>query len=93
VEIWVQGDIFDSAPAASALRRPVQRRTLGERRPRAAGWTPVTRDSAIAVSYSEGTRIATDFRLGLAASLGKLSPETRQAIRRAVDPPRRGNAA
>jgi hypothetical protein len=94
MEIWVQGTLFDSEPAASALKRPVQRRTLGERRlSGSGGWMPITRDAAVAISHSEGTRIASDFRLGLARSLGRIAPETRQAIRRAVDPARRGNAA
>jgi hypothetical protein len=54
---------------------------------------PVTRDAAIAISHGEGVQIASDFRLGLARSLGQMTPETRLAIRRAVDPGRRGNAA
>jgi hypothetical protein len=93
MEIWVQGELFAGEPAASVLRRPVQRRTLGERRLRGAGWTPITRDPAIALSHGEGARLATDFRLGLARSLDQLAPESRLAIRRALASSRRGSAA
>jgi len=93
MEIWVQGALFEGEPAASTLKRPVQRRTLGERRVKGTGWTPVTRDPAIALSHGEATRIASDFRLGLAESLARIAPETRLAIRRALDPTRRGTAA
>jgi hypothetical protein len=93
MEIWVQGELFTNEPATSILRRPVQRRTLGERRARSFGWTPITRDPAIALSHGEGTRLATDFRLGLARSLDQLAPDARVAIRRALAPARRGSAA
>jgi len=63
------------------------------RRLRRANQARVTRDPAVAVSYNESTRAATDFRLGLARALGQLSPEQRNALRATLESPARRSAA
>lgn len=87
VEIWVQERLFEVT--GPKPRGKVDRREW----PRVVGWSPVTRDPAVAASYAEGARLASDIRVGLARALDRLSPEQRQAIRASVGPGRRQPAA
>ena len=91
--MWIQGVLFgeDSHPATG--RRKSRRPVLGHRLSRHAGWLPVTRDPDVALSHGDSFRVASDFRLGLAQAFGQIPPETRLAIRRAIDPARRKTAA
>jgi hypothetical protein len=93
MEMWVQGALFENEPPSPRTRRAAGRPVLGGRKSRHVGWLPVTRDPDIALSHGESVRTASDFRLGLARAMGHLPPESRLAIRRAVDPSHRKTAA
>lgn len=83
MEIWIQGTLFDGRGETRGRPASAGRRFESARSAR-AGWCPVTRDPAVAASHSEGTRIASDVRVGLARALDRLSPELRHSIREAV---------
>jgi hypothetical protein len=95
MEIWIQESLFD----ASGLERPRPGSRLDSsksgtvRRLRPASSVRVTRDPAVAASYTEAARAATDFRLGLARAFGQLTPEQRKAIRATLEAPARQSAA
>ncbi|HLZ08876.1 MAG TPA: hypothetical protein VKT80_09835 [Chloroflexota bacterium] len=48
-------------------------------------WSRVTRDPAVATSYTESTKVGVDFRLGLARALSQLTPDQRQALRATIE--------
>ena len=95
MDVWVQGRLFDLPPANDNGKPSPPRRSVPTSRTpsRRSGWAPVTRDPAVASSYADGARLASDIRIGLARAYDRLSPELRQAIRSAVATPRTRVAA
>lgn len=82
MEYWVQETLFDTTtytvPGDPPAPRVTARAIPPPRRPNASR---VTRDPAVAQSYAESARVASDFRSGLAHAYGRLSDEERAAIR------------
>jgi hypothetical protein len=97
MEIWVQGALFDTAElAAPASGRRSVTVTRAREQPmyylngppsRGVNRARVTRDPAVAVSYSQAHETASDFRIGLARALAQLSPEQRAALRAKLERP------
>lgn len=95
MEFWIQGALFEDRSDRTVTSRRVDG-TTKSRGTRSVGrldWSRVTRDPAVAASYGNATRAASDFRVGLAKAYDKLSLEQRLAIRAALDPSRRRDAA
>jgi hypothetical protein len=93
MEYWVQAPLFegDTKVAVKARSTPTTSRT--RRGVGSLDWSRVTRDPDVAASYTTSSRAASDIRIGLARAFGNLAPEQRNAIRAALDPSRRPNAA
>ena len=93
MDVWVQESMFDAEPRA--VRKSGQTGRVGYQtaKGRRGDWSRVTRDPAVAVSYAETTKVAVDFRLGLARALAQLSDDQRQALRARVDRPVKRRAA
>ena len=82
MEYWIQETLFDTAPLArpaSSAVVSVTARAPGY--PRRTDRSRVTRDPAVARSYSESAHSASDFRVGLARAFGRISDEERMALR------------
>jgi hypothetical protein len=93
MELWIQGSLFGGDEKSRGRDDVTSRHVLGKQKVKHGGWLPVTRDPDVAASYGMSHQIAADFRLGLARALGRIPSESRNAIRRAVDPARRDSAA
>ena len=94
MEVWVQGALFERGPTTRAPGGRIRLGLPGARqRGRHPGWSPVTRDPAVASSYNESARIASDMRVGLARAYERLSPELRASIRAALTERRSRTAA
>ena len=94
MEVWVQGTLFDSSSEARVVRGSRRNQQMDGPRPVVRfGWSPVTRDPAVAASHAEGARLSSDIRVGLARALDRLSPELRESIRSAVSANRASAAA
>jgi hypothetical protein len=93
VEVWVQESMFEGESGLSRSARKPGTAINGTTRGRRNDWSRVTRDPAVATSYSETTKVAVDFRLGLAQALAQLSPDQRRDLRATIERPAKRRAA
>ncbi len=87
MEYWVQGSLFDGDSVGGEHGNPTRAGAKARPKHRVGrlDWSRVTRDPAVAASYSDASRVASDFRVGLARAFGRLSPDERLAIRASLD--------
>ena len=93
MDVWVQEAMFDAEPSTPRKGSSSDRAERGPARGRRNDWSRVTRDPAVATSYGETTKVAVDFRLGLARALAQLSPDQRRDLRATFERPSKRRAA
>ena len=93
MDVWVQESMFEAEPGTRRQGRGTGRAADGPGKTRRNDWSRVTRDPAVAISYGETTKVAVDFRLGLARALSQLSPDQRRDLRATFERPSKKRAA
>ena len=85
MDVWVQETLFGLETLAANTPAASPRGPYHSGRRRRNDWSRVTRDPAVATSYTETTNLGVDFRLGLSRALAQLTPEQRRALRATVE--------
>jgi hypothetical protein len=85
MDVWVQESLFGAETIIARKSPGSGRGSSWSGRGRRGDWSRVTRDPAVAISYSETTNVGVDFRLGLARALAQLTPDQRRALRATVE--------
>ena len=93
MDVWIQETLFGAEQMAVGNAQDSHRGTSHFGKRRRTDWSRVTRDPAVATSYGESTKVAVDFRLGLARALAQLTPDQRRALRATVEGPTKRQAA